>query len=68
QDVDNRIAVKLNSKKVSYSCSFGFCKKALDLAITNSKRHLAGKRYLSTIENRNSKYIHSSNQDERLEP
>ncbi|CAG8539090.1 27710_t:CDS:2, partial [Racocetra persica] len=34
-EINNRDAVKLDSKKVSYSCGLGLCKKALDIAITN---------------------------------
>ncbi|CAG8471058.1 13533_t:CDS:2, partial [Racocetra persica] len=35
QEVNNRVAVELESKKVSYCRSLGFCKKALNIAITN---------------------------------
>ncbi|CAG8723458.1 8915_t:CDS:2, partial [Racocetra persica] len=35
QDVDNKIAVKLDSKKVSYGHGLRLCKKVLDLVITN---------------------------------
>ncbi|CAG8792786.1 34590_t:CDS:2, partial [Racocetra persica] len=35
-EINNRDAIKLDSKKVSYSRGLGLCKKALDIAITNS--------------------------------
>ncbi|CAG8558431.1 14525_t:CDS:2 [Cetraspora pellucida] len=36
QEVNSKIAVESDSKKVSYSCGLGICKKALNIAIMNN--------------------------------
>ncbi|CAG8779965.1 11254_t:CDS:2 [Dentiscutata erythropus] len=36
QEVNSRIAIESDSKRVFYSCGLGFCKKALNIAIANS--------------------------------
>ncbi|CAG8437390.1 16626_t:CDS:2 [Dentiscutata heterogama] len=35
QEINIRNAIKLDSKKVSYCCGLGLCKKALDIAVIN---------------------------------
>ncbi|CAG8841559.1 32757_t:CDS:2, partial [Gigaspora margarita] len=79
QKINNKVAVKSDSKKVSYGRGLGICKKALNLAIMNGtnkgsgqeiedinisnpfqhkgRGRLANKRYLSAIENHDTKRI-----------
>ncbi|CAG8801219.1 16968_t:CDS:2, partial [Racocetra persica] len=82
QEINNRDAIKSNSKKATYSHSLGLCKKTLNIAMMSSSNGVleefmisnpiqykgkgcpSSKRYLSAIENYNTKNACSNNQNE----